>query len=76
MLVANRVKDFTTSWWDSKTHRPDGIVAGVDTWEHILNAHKVKSIPYPWAGLSDLVKGVDLTSLLPLLQVAAWVNLN
>ena len=58
MLVANRVKDFTTSWWDSKTHRPDGIVAGVDTGEHILNAHKVKSIPYPWAGLNDLVKGV------------------
>ena len=58
MLMANRVKDFTTSWWDAKTHRPDGIVAGVDTWDHLMNSRKVKSIPYPWAGLNDLVKGV------------------
>ena len=58
MLVANRVRDFTTSWWDAKTYRPDGIVAGIDTWDIILNAHKVKSIPYPWSGLNDLVKGV------------------
>ncbi len=58
MLMANRIREFSQAWWDAKTHRPDGIIAGVDTWERILNSRKAKSIPYPWSGLNDLVKGI------------------
>ena len=58
MLVANKIRDFTAAWWDAKVHRPDGIVAGSETWDHLINSRKVKSIPYPWAGLNELVKGV------------------
>ena len=58
MLVANKVRDFVSNWWDAKVYRPDGIVAGVDTWDMIINARKTKSTPYPWAGLNDLTRGM------------------
>lgn len=57
MLVANKVKEFIQCWWDSKVYRPDGIVAGQDTWEALVNKRKVKSVPYPWDGLNDITKG-------------------
>jgi len=57
MLKANRIREFTSEWWNAKTYRPDGIVGGQDTWE-LLNATKdVKSTPYPWAGLNSVTYG-------------------
>ena len=58
MLKANKVREFTAAWWDAKVYRPDGIVAGVDTWDMIVNARKTKSTPYPWAGLNELTRGM------------------
>ena len=52
MLMANRVKDFTQAWWNAKAYRPDGIVAGTDTWENLVEKRNVKSVPYPWDGLN------------------------
>jgi len=63
MLVANRVRDFTAAWWDAKVHRPDGIVAGVDTWDKIIASRKVKSTPYPWFGLNEMTRGARLYEL-------------
>ena len=57
MLMANKVKDFTQLWWNAKVYRPDGIVAGVDTWEALVEKRKVKSTPYPWEGLNQLTRG-------------------
>ena len=57
MLMANRVKDFTQAWWNAKTYRPDGIVAGTDTWENLVEKRNVKSIPYPWDGLNHITRG-------------------
>jgi len=57
MLVSNRVKEFIQCWWDSKVYRPDGIIAGQDTWEALVSKRKVKSVPYPWEGLNDITKG-------------------
>jgi len=57
MLVANRVKEFVQNWWDAKTYRPDGIVAGKDTWDALVSKRQVKSVPYPWEGLNDITKG-------------------
>jgi twinkle protein len=57
MLVDNKVQEFTQCWWDAKTYRPDGIVAGMDTWEALVNKREVKSTPYPWEGLNELTKG-------------------
>ena len=57
MLTANRIKEFTEAWWDSKVYRPDGIVAGEDTWDALVNKRSVKSTPYPWDGLNTITKG-------------------
>jgi twinkle protein len=57
MLMANRVKDFTQAWWNAKVYRPDGIVAGTDTWDTLVQKRQVKSIPYPWQGLNELTRG-------------------
>ena len=57
MLVANRVQEFVQSWWDAKVYRPDGIVAGAETWEALVNKRSVKSVPYPWEGLNEITKG-------------------
>jgi twinkle protein len=57
MLMANRVQEFTQSWWDAKVYRPDGIIAGADTWEALVNKRQVQSIPYPWDGLNEITRG-------------------
>jgi len=57
MLVAGKVKDFVSAWWNSKGYQPDGIVSGSDTWDALTNKMKVKSIPYPWSGLNTYTKG-------------------
>jgi twinkle protein len=57
MLMANRIKDFTTAWWNAKVYRPDGIVAGTDTWDALVKKRQVKSIPYPWEGLNRITRG-------------------
>jgi twinkle protein len=57
MLMANKVKDFIEWWWNAKTYRPDGIVAGVDTWDNLVEKRNVRSIPYPWEGLNVLTRG-------------------
>lgn len=57
MLVANRVKDFTQLWWNAKVYRPDGIVAGTETWDTLVEKRQVKSIPYPWEGLNHITRG-------------------
>jgi len=57
MLVGNQIKEFIQHWWDAKVYRPDGIVAGQDTWEALVNKRSVKSVPYPWEGLNEITKG-------------------
>lgn len=57
MLMANKVTEFVQAWWDAKVYRPDGIVAGQETWEALVNKRKVKSVSYPWEGLNEITKG-------------------
>ncbi len=57
MLMANQVKDFTKLWWNSKVYRPDGIIAGTETWDKLVEKRQVKSVPYPWEGLNDITRG-------------------
>ena len=57
MLMANKVKEFVQAWWNAKVYRPDGIVAGTDTWDKLVEKRNVKSIPYPWEGLNHITRG-------------------
>lgn len=46
--------------WNAKDYRPDGIIAGVDTWEaYQQQKEKIKdSIPYPWECLNNKTRGM------------------
>ena len=55
MLQANKIKDFTSAWWDAKVYQPDGI-SGRDTWDALTSKIKVQSIPYPWQDSTPIQK--------------------
>jgi len=63
MLMAGEVQKFVKSWWDAKVYRPDGIIAGVETWEALVANRNVKSVPYPWEGLNEITRGHRLGEL-------------
>ena len=57
MLKERNVQGFIREWWNAKTYQPDGIIAGLDTWDSIVAQEDVKSIPYPWSCLNDMTFG-------------------
>jgi len=57
MLKARKVADFVKEWWNAKAYRPDGIIAGSDTWDSIIEQQSVRSIPYPWECLNEYTHG-------------------
>ena len=57
MLKSNQVQAFVKEWWNAKAYRPDGIVAGNETWDMIIKQSDVKSIPYPWECLNEMTHG-------------------
>ena len=57
MLKERNVQGFIKEWWNAKTYQPDGIIAGLDTWESIVAQEDVQSIPYPWSCLNDMTYG-------------------
>ena len=57
MLKSRKVADFVKEWWNAKSYRPDGIIAGDETWEAIIKQSDVKSIEYPWTCLNEYTHG-------------------
>jgi len=57
MLKDNRIKQFTSCWYEARTFKPDGIVSGKDTWDLIESQKDVVSIPYPWQDLNEITYG-------------------
>jgi twinkle protein len=57
MLKERNIQGFIKEWWNAKTYRPDGIIAGSDTWESIVAQEDIKSIPYPWQCLNEFTYG-------------------
>jgi len=58
MLLANKTEELLRSYWDAKPFRPDGIVAGGDLWEQLVNVDEVKSVPYPFQSLNAITRGM------------------
>ena len=57
MLSNGRVKEFVGCFWDAKSYCPAGIVKADETWDAVLEYRDTPSIPYPWAGLTELLLG-------------------
>jgi twinkle protein len=58
MLQAGRVKEMIDAIWSAKEFRPDGIVAGTEIVDRVLNKKEEPSVPYPWASINTLLRGV------------------
>ena len=58
MLVSNRGKDIIHHIWNAKPYTPEGIIAGSDTWDLVIQDDSKESTPYPFAGLNNKCKGI------------------
>jgi len=58
MLVSNRGKDIIHHIWNARPYTPEGIVAGVDTWDLVIKDDSKESTPYPFTGLNTKCKGI------------------
>ena len=66
MLVAGKVKELVDAIWSAKVYRPDGIIAGTEIWDDIVNQPMVSSVNYPWAGLNTMTRGLRQRELVTL----------
>ena len=57
MLVAGRIKELIDCVWNAKTFRPDGIVAGTEVWDLVIENDDKSSITYPYVGLQEKTGG-------------------
>jgi twinkle protein len=57
MLMAKRSEELMKCFWDAKSFRPDGIIAGVDLWEVISHEDNTLSLDYPYVALNEKTHG-------------------
>ena len=57
-LVAGKGAEVITAIWNAKQYRPDGIVGATEMWDSIVNQPALTSVPYPWNGLNQVVRGI------------------
>jgi twinkle protein len=57
MLLANRGADIVNAMFRASVYRPDGIIAGEDTWELVNTPMQAADMEYPWQGLNNLTLG-------------------
>ena len=58
MLVSGRGKDIIHYIWNAKPYTPEGIIAGADTWDLVIQDDSKESTPYVWNGLNKKCKGI------------------
>jgi twinkle protein len=66
MLVSNRVDELVKAFWNAKPFKPDGVVDGSEIWDEIIAEDINNSVPYPFEGLNDKLKGLRLSELVVL----------
>ena len=57
MLLANKGSEIINSIFRASTYRPDGIIAGEDTWDLVNTPMQAADMEYPWQGLNNLTLG-------------------
>lgn len=54
-------KVFVNEWYRAARFRPDGLKAGKDMWDEILNRPSSFTVPYPWDSLNKKTYGIRLS---------------
>ena len=60
MLVSGRGKDIINHIWNARPYTPEGIIAGADTWDLVMQDDSKECTPYLWEGLNNKTKGIRL----------------
>lgn len=65
MLQEGKAKEYFQALYSAREYRPDGIVAGIDTWERLKNRPNIASIPYPdhWKDFNQKTYGIRIGEL-------------
>lgn len=69
MLLAGKMDQLVSALWDAKVYRPDGILAGTDIRDRMLNRFSqgvVRGFDIPYPGLDEMLYGVHKGKLLTL----------
>tara|TARA_R110000824_G_scaffold50472_2_gene140939 strand:+ start:5330 stop:6943 length:1614 start_codon:yes stop_codon:yes gene_type:complete len=54
---------FVKDWWAAKTYTPDGIIAGSETWEMVVEGVTKPAVNYLYEGLQKLTYGIRMGEL-------------
>lgn len=57
-LKENKSADFVKAWWAAEQYVPDGIVAGSDLFELVMQPLQKAQAHYPYAGLNGMTGGI------------------
>ena len=57
VLLKNGKAAIVSAVWSAKTFRPDGIIAGEDTWDLVNTSMAESEYLYPWKGLNAKTLG-------------------
>ena len=63
MHKAGKIKDFVKMFWNKAVDRPDGIVNLSTMKERMKARTKIKSVPYPWEGVNNMLDGIRKSEL-------------
>ena len=62
-LENKATQTFVSDWWSAKTYTPDGIIAGVEMWDTVMESVTESAVHYPYDGLQKLTYGVRMGEL-------------
>ena len=62
-LRDNKSADFVKAWWAAEQYVPDGIVAGSDLFELVMQPLEKAQAHYPYAGLNVMTGGIRAQEL-------------
>ncbi len=57
MLMAGKGSEAIDQMWGAKSYRPDGIIAGTDMWDAIIEEETNITVDYPYQGLNEKTLG-------------------
>jgi twinkle protein len=57
MLMAGKGAEAIDQMWGAKSYRPDGIIAGTDMWDAIIEEETNITVDYPYQGLNEKTLG-------------------
>lgn len=67
-LIERKIREFKRSFFDAKIYEPDGVVSIASTWENILAYKNTPSVPWPWAALNAITRGLRTSEIITIIS--------